>query len=256
MLPQNWNSEAESRVYDASYYQNHTKYYERGIANFEKFVRENVDFQSLCELGCGTGAFSAPFVNDKDVLGIDFSVGATEVHYLGKNFLSGDLSKPLNLGKEFDLVLSLEVWEHLMPQVEEQYLENIFALKPKTLILSCAIPGQVGRHHYLPHTHVEANAICAQFGYTPDEELTSKFRKIKSLAKFYRANTFVYKKTQKAKVPTCLNCGKTTSSVKTYCSMACHADVAVQNTEKAPFKNKDGSPKTVGQYMLARRNVL
>lgn len=256
MLAKTWNSNLESRAYDAAYYDNHTKYYNRGIKNFEKFVRDNISFHSLCELGCGTGAFSAPFLQDKDVLGVDFSVGASEVTLLGKNFMNGDLSKPLGLNKTFDVVLSLEVWEHLMPEVEQEYLDNLFVLQPKTLILSCAIPGQVGRHHYLPHTHAEANAIVAQRGYAPNEQLTEKFRNIKSLAKFYRVNTFVYELMHEPSIPWCLNCKKRTKQYKTYCSKECHDTVATQNTTRAPFKNKDGSNKTEGQYMLSRRSVL
>lgn len=251
-----WNSNLESRTYDSAYYENHTKYYERGIVNFEKFVRENIKFDSLAELGCGTGAFSAPFTSDKEVLGIDFSVGSREMSFLDKkNFLVGDLSKPLLLGRHYDLVISLEVWEHLMPEVEPAYLDNIFSLTPDYLVLSCAVPGQVGRHHYLPHTHSEAVSIVSQFGYAVDNDLTNAFRSIKKLARFYRSNTFVYKKSLLSENPKCMFCGGEATKAKTYCSEQCHVNVALNNDGRAPFKNKDGSQKTVGQYMLKRRGM-
>lgn len=191
-----YDPEYERNTYDADFYESHTKYYEKGIPNFVSFLNENVEFESFADLGCGSGAFCAPFQATKDVLGVDFSVGAEKFNYLDpKNYLSADLSKPLNLNRTYDLVMSLEVWEHLLPECEQGYLDNIFALKPKTLIISCAPPGQWGRHHYTPRTGEEVVKIVSSRGYSLNQGLTEKFRTIKKLAGFYKKNTHVFNPT-------------------------------------------------------------
>jgi 2-polyprenyl-3-methyl-5-hydroxy-6-metoxy-1,4-benzoquinol methylase len=190
-----YNADYERNTYDADYYENHVKYYQKGIPHFVSFLNENLKFDSLCDLGCGTGAFSAPLQVDKDVLGVDFSVGSEKVTFLDpKNFRLGDLTQPLNLGRSFDVVMSLEVWEHLLPQCEAAYLNNVFALHPKTLIISCAPPGQWGRHHYTPRNGEEVVQIIESRGYKLNQVLTDKFRVIPRLASFYRKNTFIFDK--------------------------------------------------------------
>lgn len=193
--PRPYDHDFESKTYDAAYYQNHTKYYEKGISGFADFLRNNIEFCSLVDLGCGTGAFSASVQDEKDVLGIDFSVGSREVSFLKpENFLVADLTQPLDLNKRFDVVMSLEVWEHMLPDCENVYLDNVCSLDPKVLIISCAVPGQIGRHHYTPHTHSEVIDTISARGFRLNETLTEKFRKIPKLATFYRKNTFVFNK--------------------------------------------------------------
>jgi SAM-dependent methyltransferase len=192
-LKKTYDAEFERNAYDDAYYHNHVKYYEKGLSGFAKFMLENVSFNSLCDLGCGTGAFSATLQDEKEVLGVDFSVGSENVSYLKKeNFLLGDLTQPLNLGRKFDVVLSLEVWEHLYRECEQAYLDNIVALDPSTLIISCARPGQWGRHHVNLQSQEEWVPKITSRGYSVSEDLTQKFRAIPRLATFYKKNTVIF----------------------------------------------------------------
>lgn len=57
-----------------------------------------------------------------------------------------DLSKPLFLGKELDLVVSLEVAEHISADSAGVFLDSLVRLGP-VLLLSGAIPFQGGTYH-------------------------------------------------------------------------------------------------------------
>jgi SAM-dependent methyltransferase len=200
-----YNAESEKKVYDESYYHNHTQYYEKGIAGFVNFLINNFRFDSIADVGCGTGAFVSPFqtmanMSDTDyfkVIGFDFSVGAKEVQFLKpENYIEADLTVPGSTiaAKDFDIVMSLEVYEHLLPAFEETYLRNIFDLNPKHVVISCAAPGQWGRHHVncIGKEGVQAKVGQMFPNYKVNEELTSKFAEIPKLASFYRKNTTIF----------------------------------------------------------------
>jgi len=200
-----FDAELEKKVYDESYYRNHTQYYEKGISGFVDFLVNNFEFDSIADIGCGTGAFVSPFQNmvnmsDTDymkVIGFDFSVGAGVVQELDSNhYVEADLTVPGStiLAKDFDIVMSLEVYEHLLPKFEEIYLNNVFGLNPKHVIISCAAPGQWGRHHVncIGKEGVQAKVAEMFPNYKVNEELTQKFGEIKKLASFYRKNTTIF----------------------------------------------------------------
>jgi hypothetical protein len=61
-------------------------------------------------------------------------------------FLPADVSEPLDLGRRFDLVQSLEVAEHLDASASDTFVDSL-ARHGDLVLFSAAIPGQGGRHH-------------------------------------------------------------------------------------------------------------
>jgi hypothetical protein len=61
-------------------------------------------------------------------------------------FRSADLSEPIDLGRRFDLVQSLEVAEHLPQQRASDFIDVLTAHSP-LVMFSAAVPGQGGEHH-------------------------------------------------------------------------------------------------------------
>jgi SAM-dependent methyltransferase len=106
---------------------------------------------SVVDIGCGLGTFLYSFkqAGVKDVLGIDGTwVNRTALEkYLSENeFLEKDLEKPFSLEKKYDLVLSLEVAEHLSPEAADIFVQNLVNAG-QTIVFSAAIPLQGGQHH-------------------------------------------------------------------------------------------------------------
>lgn len=190
-----YDADHEKQTYDKDFYERHTAYYDRAIPFFTAFMKDAFTFESICDLGCGPGDFLRELQNERDVCGVDFSVGAAQVLKIDPSkYVEADLTKPLPFQRHYDVVMSLEVWEHLHPEFEKQYLDNIDSLTPDHLIISCAAPKQWGRHHYNPRDAQEVIDIMTARGYTLDPELTAQFKKIRYLASFYRRNTFVFHK--------------------------------------------------------------
>ncbi|MBA3441204.1 MAG: hypothetical protein H0T92_15175 [Pyrinomonadaceae bacterium] len=63
-----------------------------------------------------------------------------------EDFLKFDLQKPLRLDRQFDLVVSLEVAEHLPSQCAETFTDSLVSLG-EIVLFSAAIPFQGGTHH-------------------------------------------------------------------------------------------------------------
>ncbi len=108
-----------------------------------------VHAKSVVDLGCGTGTWLSVFRSHKvkDLLGIDGDYVNPDMLLIPKkNFLTRDLSKPINLKRTFDLAICLEVAEHLPKESSFTLVKSITNLSP-VVIFSSAIPFQGGRGH-------------------------------------------------------------------------------------------------------------
>lgn len=106
---------------------------------------------SILDIGCGIGTWLsvAKRLGTRDVLGVDgdYVNKSLLAKYLTEGeFVSHDLTIPLNLGRKFELCLCLEVAEHL-PENTADVLINSLAGHSDVILFSAAIPGQGGQNH-------------------------------------------------------------------------------------------------------------
>jgi cyclopropane fatty-acyl-phospholipid synthase-like methyltransferase len=102
--------------------------------------------KTVVDFGCGLGDYAKAFKAD------GYKVEAYDGNPNTETLTDGigkvlDLSKPFYLGKKFDVVLSLEVGEHIPKEFEEQFIDNITKHAKKHLIISWAVVGQGGDGH-------------------------------------------------------------------------------------------------------------
>ena len=105
---------------------------------------------------------------------------------------SSDISLPLNLvEKPFDLVISVEVAEHIECSKVDTYLENLVHLG-EVILFSAAIPWQGGLHHVneqWPSYWVERFALK---GYIPVDCLREKIWSDEDICPHYRQNLMFF----------------------------------------------------------------
>jgi 2-polyprenyl-3-methyl-5-hydroxy-6-metoxy-1,4-benzoquinol methylase len=106
---------------------------------------------NVVDVGCGLGEFLYYFKKHgvEDVLGIDGHwVDKRQIkrHLEPFEFQEHDLENKLELERYYDLVISLEVAEHLPPASANAFVQNLISAG-KLIVFSAAIPTQGGQNH-------------------------------------------------------------------------------------------------------------
>ena len=108
------------------------------------FKAQNIN--SLVDFGCGMGNYVKTFRQKNiNAIGYDGNPNTPELTNNLCNVL--DLSIPKIFDEPFDWVMSLEVGEHLPPQFEDIFINNLHNNNKYGIILSWAINGQGGHGH-------------------------------------------------------------------------------------------------------------
>jgi SAM-dependent methyltransferase len=111
---------------------------------------KRLNLNSVLDVGCGTGTWLKVFEENgvEDYFGVDSpDVSHSILNIPTRKFLNTDLRNPLSLGRKFDLVLSLEVAEHLPPECADLHVKSLTD-HGNIILFSAAIPGQGGQNHF------------------------------------------------------------------------------------------------------------
>ena len=112
-------------------------------------VLEMIQPKSVIDVGCGIGTWLSVFkeFGVEDCLGIDGNYIDPEALQISlQEFHSFDLKQPLQIDRQFDLVVSLEVAEHLPNECAEIFVDSLTRLG-SVVLFSAAIPFQGGTEH-------------------------------------------------------------------------------------------------------------
>lgn len=112
-------------------------------------IMDLVNPKSVLDVGCGLGTWLRIF-NDLGVLdfmGVDGDYVNRDLLKINTDhFKSLDLTKSWSLYRKFDLVISLEVAEHLPESSADQFVKSLIE-HGDVILFSAAIPGQQGQNH-------------------------------------------------------------------------------------------------------------
>lgn len=104
---------------------------------------------SVLDVGCGLGAWLqvAKELGANTVQGVDGPwIDTSTLTIPAANFLAQSLDTPLSLDHQFDLVMSLEVAEHVSPTAADTFVESL-TRHGDIILFSAAIPYQGGQGH-------------------------------------------------------------------------------------------------------------
>jgi SAM-dependent methyltransferase len=113
-------------------------------------VMDLVQPQSIIDVGCGTGTWLRVFseLGVKDYLGVDGEYVDRSILLIPMDrFMAHDLKKPLHLKARFDMVVSLEVAEHLPVECAETFVNSLTKLAP-VILFAAAVPRQA-KHKWI-----------------------------------------------------------------------------------------------------------
>jgi SAM-dependent methyltransferase len=135
--------------YTREYYQSLREGARRSAEAIVPLVMGLLHPRSVIDVGCGDGTWLSVFRRHgvKDILGIDREYVSGEILEIPEgNFLAHDLRVPLALDGEFQLVVSLEVAEHLPDESAKTLIDSLTRLGP-AILFSAAVPFQGGTDH-------------------------------------------------------------------------------------------------------------
>lgn len=105
--------------------------------------------KSVIDIGCGVGTWLSVFneYGIDEIFGVDGEwVDKKMLRIPEEKFIYHDLNKPFRLNRQFDLVVSLEVAEHLPAEAAENFIDSLTNLGA-IVLFSAAIPFQGGINH-------------------------------------------------------------------------------------------------------------
>jgi tryptophanyl-tRNA synthetase len=134
------------------------------------------DARSAIDIGCGNGGYTKALIgNGIPCVGYDGSPLTPEI--TGGICRVADFSEPKDFGR-FELVLSLEVGEHIPEQYEQVFIDNLCRMSVKYVCMSWAIVGQNGTGH----------VNCKNNDYIIEQMALRGFRYDKESSEFLRLN--------------------------------------------------------------------
>lgn len=191
------NISTEAKHYTSSFYKGHEKgSYDSAMAILP-LINDLLHPKSVIDIGCGIGLWLKVW---KDELGVS-DIKGVEGAYVNERMLQipreyvqiHDLKEPLNLGRRYDLVTTLEVGEHLPASSSDQFVQTLTSLSD-VVLFSAALVGQIGTYHINEQPPEYWAAIFDKYGYAPIDYIRPLVWNNEKVMYWYRQNVLLFVK--------------------------------------------------------------
>lgn len=149
--------------------------------------------RTVIDMGCGKG----DYVRHLRRLGI--TCDGCDGNPITKKFDDTlhiiDLSEPFKLKMAYDWVLCLEVGEHIPKDYEQVLFDNICAHAAHGVVLSWAVPGQLGRGHVNERSNEYVKIAMDNQNFWYDHEWSVAFRGVARLP-WFKNTLMVFKRSK------------------------------------------------------------
>ena len=137
------------QVYNERFFQLNTEDSSPMAAYMVPRLTDLLELKTVLDLGCARGLYVAAFMeNGVTAIGLEGARAAVENPVRRATLIRHDLRKKLpRLRYMFDLILSIEVAEHIEPEYEKVYIDNLTKHFAPYIVMTAAPPGQAGECH-------------------------------------------------------------------------------------------------------------
>ena len=195
----------ENKYYDSAFFSELEKGSFVSAQKILPIINDIIAPKSVLDVGCGVGHWLKVWrdnLNVKDIQGIEGPYIKDEFLNIPiENLLKTDLKKEINLHKNFDLVMSMEVAEHIPEENSEAFI-NTLINHGDIILFSAAIIGQLGTYHINEQMPEYWAAKFLKHGYIAVDLLRPRIWNDTEIAYWYRQNAILYvKKSSLQKFP-------------------------------------------------------
>jgi len=162
-------------------------------------LKSIIEVGSVLDVGCGDGRWLACFQSSgvSTICGVDGAwTNETRLLIPKHDFKVQDLSKPFDLRQRFDLVISLEVAEHVASKYSMQFIENL-TKHGDIVLFGAAIPFQGGFRHINERWQSYWARLFDSEGYQCFDPLRSQIWEREDVSVWYRQNMLLYVKRER-----------------------------------------------------------
>lgn len=180
--------------YDASFYEEFTGLSQRSASVLIPLLLHTLPMRSALDVGCGQGFFLAELQRQgiDDILGIEGDWARSVPLRISRElYRFADLRTAVDIGRSFDLVLCLEVAEHLEREWADTIVETL-TRHGSAICFSAAVPGQGGTHHVNERWPDYWARKFRQRDYDPFDAIRPRVFKDERVADYYAQNLLLY----------------------------------------------------------------
>ena len=181
-------------IYDEQFYRSISGSARSSAHEVLPLVQALLQPQSVIDIGCGVGTWLSVWreLGVDDLLGVDGDyVKRDRLEIPGEQFLPFDLNQPLQLNRKFDLVMSLEVAEHLPSENAAGFVATLAQLGA-VILFSAAIPQQGGTHHVNEQWPEYWVRLFAKHGFVPLDYLRPRIWQNERVEWYYAQNLLLF----------------------------------------------------------------
>lgn len=150
---------------------------------------------SVLDVGCGVGYWLEVWKRDlkvEDVLGIEGPYMTEKFFRIDIKYLeTADLKLPLRLKRKYDLVMSMEVAEHIPENCADIFINNLVNAGD-IVLFSAAIIGQLGTYHINEQMPEYWAKKFLAHDYVPVDFLRPKIWNDNEIQYWYRQNILIF----------------------------------------------------------------
>lgn len=185
--------------YDQTFFDYVTAGAVRSAERLLPLLQETFGCGSVLDVGCGQGAWLSVWqrLGVADVTGLDGDyVDRQKLLIPDGQFHPADLANPFDLGRRFDLVMSLEVAEHLPAACSDAFVASL--VRHGDLVLFSAAPkGQGGHDHINEQDYDYWRRRFAAHGFVAVDWLRPQVLADPAVEPWYRYNPLLYVKAER-----------------------------------------------------------
>jgi hypothetical protein len=166
----------------------------RSAAVVAPLVLKHYQAKSLADIGCGRGAWLPEWqrAGVSDYIGIDGDyIDRDGLLFPPGRFATQDLTKRFDIGRRFDLVVSLEVGEHINPRDTETFVDNL-CRHTDAILFSAAVPGQGGVFHVNEQDYAFWRQRFSARGYRLFDFVRPNLTSHRQVEPWYRYNSLFF----------------------------------------------------------------
>ena len=183
-------------IYDSAFFEYINEGSTNSAATIIPLIRSYFKVRSVIDFGCGQGAWLREWRRSgaQEVLGLDGDYISKDALLIDRSeLLVSNLAKPVDMGKKFDLVESLEVAEHLPESAASAFIERL--VRHGDVVLFSAAPvGQGGHDHINEQPYEYWRDKFLAHDYVLIDYLRAAVRDSRAVEPWYRYNTLVFVK--------------------------------------------------------------